>query len=147
MLQTLFAAAARRDTAPAMAVFADRSTAPVGVKVRSKTTGGKMCGSIIIGSHSLNVDCFLIDPYWWLHPWPPIDLTQFDFAELAPAGEDRTWKVELTQIGNILSTAAHLSDRELGRRLGSTAAEIGNSIAGQAQVKIAFDWVEHDQVA
>ncbi|WP_329484279.1 hypothetical protein OG555_19215 [Kribbella sp. NBC_01484] len=102
-----------------------------------------MCGTIHLGTNKLEIDCELADPFWWRHPDPVIDLTRLvlDNPEAGPRPEP--WKVELTQIGQILATVGHFRNADLADRLGHVVAEAGNDIAEQAKVDIRFEWTPH----
>lgn len=104
-----------------------------------------MCGVLHLGGHRFEIYCEFIDPDWW-RPGPPIDLTRFTLGvETGP--RPGPWRAELTKVGEILATAGHLRDADLANRLGDVAAEIGNSIAEQAQADVRFSWPPHDSAA
>jgi hypothetical protein len=104
-----------------------------------------MCIVYHLGGLKLRVDCEFIDPDWWRHPDPLIDLTRFDLGEdnAATGPRPEPFKVELTKIGDVLFTAGNLRDADHADRLGTVAAEIGNSIAEQAKVDVKLEWTSH----
>ena len=104
-----------------------------------------MCGVFRLQDRSFEIDCMLVDPDWWRHPDPPIDLTRIRFETDGPvAVGPAAWKVELTTIGAMMANVAHLRDGQLADRLGGVLAETGNQIAAAAGADVGFDWTAHD---
>jgi len=103
-----------------------------------------MCGVIHLSGQRFEIDCQLVDPFWWRHPDPVIDLTRLTLDHPAAGVHPEPWKVELTKIGEILATVGNFRDAELANRLGDVVAEAGNSIARQAEVDIQFEWTAHE---
>lgn len=103
-----------------------------------------MCGVHYLGGQRFEIFCELIDPFWWKHPDPVIDFSRLVFDRLQDGPHVDPWRGELTEISRILGTAVAFQDRELGDRLGSVAAELGNAIAERAGVDARFEWTTHE---
>ncbi|MEV8441284.1 hypothetical protein AB0425_28230 [Actinosynnema sp. NPDC051121] len=102
-----------------------------------------MCGIIHLGGQVIEIFCHEIDPDWWRHPWPPVDLTQIGWDGEAGGPQPDPWRVELTKLGDVLATAGHLRDAEQADRLGAVVVEVGNAIAEQARANVRFEWASH----
>jgi hypothetical protein len=103
-----------------------------------------MCGVIHLGGTRFEIDCLLVDPFWWRHPDPPIDLTRFTLDQPSAGPRPEPWKIELTKIGEMLATVGQFRDAELSNRLGNAVSEAGNSIAEQAEANVRFEWTPHE---
>lgn len=102
-----------------------------------------MCYTQKLLDRNFEVPCEDVDPLWWRHPDPVIDLTRLVLDRPDSGPRPEPWRIELTQIGQILETVGHFRNAELANRLGDVVAAAGNDIAEQAKVDIRFEWTGH----
>ena len=103
-----------------------------------------MCGVTYIDGQRLEIDCEVHDPVWWKNPCPVFDFTRLTLDRPIPGSGPERWRAELTEISRILTAVSQFEDTNLSDRLGTAVAEVGNSIAEQAQVDVRFEWSAHN---
>jgi hypothetical protein len=103
-----------------------------------------MCGYVKLGPNGREffIDCILVE-FPWHHPWPPIDFTRISFENTHGGPRPEPWKVELTNVVQILSLAGQFKDTHLADRMAKLAVEAGNSIAKEAGIELEVGWEAH----
>lgn len=104
-----------------------------------------MCGTIQLGAQKVYIDCLAPDLDVWKRHLPPIDWTTVRLGDTEVRGPSpEPWRGDLTRVGDVLSIAGQLEDRELAGRLGLVAAEVGNRIVERLPIDVRFEWVGHN---